>query len=236
MSHNINTYIGRQSAWHQLGTVTGKYLTWGEILAHGGLDFQVFKSQLQDGLGRKVPAYGTFRWNNADRAVGNKDAATFLGVVGEDYKVIPHSTGFELMDAIMRTSDGAHYETAGVLGTGSVVWGLADVGLTIKVGDDKQIPYLFFGTSHDGSYSWFVKMCNTRVVCNNTFDIAIGERVSSMFRVRHTKNANSKIQDAHKALSAFSDEVKTVEQKLQFLATRRMTRESMQSIFNRLFP
>src|SRR5580692_7675953 len=123
MSHNINTYIGRTSAWHQLGTVTGHYMTWQEILQHGGLDFDVFKSQLHDGLGRKVPAWGTFRWNQSDKLAGIKDAATFLGVVGEDYKVINHASGFELVDALMATNDGAHYETAGVLGNGEVVWG-----------------------------------------------------------------------------------------------------------------
>ncbi len=47
MAHNINTYIGRQAAWHALGTVTGTYMTWAEILAHGGLDFTVIKNQLE---------------------------------------------------------------------------------------------------------------------------------------------------------------------------------------------
>lgn len=38
MAHQINTYVGRQSAWHNLGTVTGHFMTWKEILANGGLD------------------------------------------------------------------------------------------------------------------------------------------------------------------------------------------------------
>ena len=66
MPANVHTYIGRQAAWHALGTVTGSYQTWADILAHGGLDFQVFKSQLHDGRGQLVRAWGTFRWNTAD--------------------------------------------------------------------------------------------------------------------------------------------------------------------------
>lgn len=31
MAHNINTYIGRQAAWHTLGTVTGQFMTWEQI-------------------------------------------------------------------------------------------------------------------------------------------------------------------------------------------------------------
>lgn len=236
MSANVQTYIGREAAWHALGTVTGKYQTWAEILAHGGLDFDVFKSQLHDGLGRPVEAWGTFRWNVADKALRNKDAAVFLGAVGGDYKVIPHATGFELVDSLMNTTDGAHYETAGALGNGAVVWGLADLGLTISVGEDKQNGYLLFATSHDGSYSCLFRTCLTRVVCQNTLNAALSEKTRSMFRVRHTKNAMTRIQDAHKTLAAFAADLGTIEEKLRFLATRRLTRQSFTTVMDRLFP
>jgi hypothetical protein len=65
--HNINTYIGRQAAWHKLGTVTERYMTTDELLANKGFQYMVFKSQLHDGLGRPVDAWGTFRWNIADK-------------------------------------------------------------------------------------------------------------------------------------------------------------------------
>ena len=76
--HDINTYIGRKAAWHALGTVTNKYQTTEELLADEGFQYIVFKSQLHDGLGRPVEAWGTFRWNKRDKAAGNKAAATFL--------------------------------------------------------------------------------------------------------------------------------------------------------------
>jgi phage/plasmid-like protein (TIGR03299 family) len=236
MAHNINTYIGRQSAWHALGTVTGKYQTWSEILAHGGLDFDVFKSQLRDGLGRPVEAYGTFRWNRADRMAGNKDAASFLGAVGKDYTVMPHSSGFGIVDALMGATDGAHYETAGVLGNGEVVWGLADLGLRINIGADETIPYLMFTTSHDGSYSYQFRLCHTRVVCQNTLNAALGERARASLKIRHTKSAMARVQDARATLESIGADVRTMEEKLKFLASRRMTRETVATIFDRLFP
>lgn len=122
MSHNINTYIGRQAAWHTLGTVTGKYMTTDELLRDPGFQYVVFKSQLRDGLGRPVDAYGTFRWNHVDKIAGRKEAATFLGTVGKDYAVMQHDEGFKSIDAVMNTVNGAHYETAGVLGNGERVW------------------------------------------------------------------------------------------------------------------
>lgn len=105
MAHNINTYIGRQAAWHKLGTVTGKYQTTDELLSDPGFQFTVFKSQLRDGLGRPVDAWGTFRWDLKDKLAGNKDAAIFLNAVGEDYAVMQHDEGFKSVDTLIQSSD-----------------------------------------------------------------------------------------------------------------------------------
>ena len=236
MPANVQTYIGREAAWHHLGTVTGKYSTWADILAHGGLDFDVFKSQLRDGRGELVPAWATFRWDQKDREARDHMKAQFLGVVGEDYKVINHKQGFEMIDALMQTTDGAHYETAGVLGSGEVVWGLADLGLRIHVGEDETVPYLLFATSHDGSVSYQFRGTHTRVVCQNTLSIALGEKARASFRIKHTKNAQGRIIDAHEALRAFDGETRGVEDKLRFLATRKMTREAFTTLMDKLFP
>lgn len=236
MAHNINTYIGRNAAWHNLGTVTNKYQTTDELLADPGFQYVVFKSQLHDGLGRLVNAWGTFRWDFKDKLAGNKDAAQFLGTVGEDYAVMQHEEGFKTIDALMKTADGAHYETAGVLGAGEKVWALADLGLTAKVGDDVQQGYLLFSTGHDGSMSHSYRLCMTRVVCQNTLNAAISEKTRAKLSIRHTKNALSRLGDTREALTAMSDDVVRIEDKLNFLAARKMTRESVTSIMDRLFP
>ena len=236
MAHNINTYVGRQAAWHALGTVTGKYQTTDELLNDAGFQFVVFKSQLRDGLGRPVDAYGTFRWNLADKVAGRKDAATFLGTVGKDYSVLQHDEGFKSIDALMKTADGAHYETAGVLGNGERVWALADLGLAAKVGDDVQKGYLLFSTGHDGSLAHSYRLCMTRVVCQNTLSAALGEKTKASLTIRHTKNANSRLIDARSALDSMSADVQRVEDKLNFLAGRKLTREALTSVLDRLFP
>src|SRR4051794_26188064 len=100
MAHQINTYVGREAAWHKLGTVTGKYQTTDELLRDEGFQYVVFKSQLRDGLCRPVDAWGTFRWNLTDKLAGNKEAAEFLGAVGKDYAVIQHDEGFKSIDTL----------------------------------------------------------------------------------------------------------------------------------------
>ena len=242
MAHNLNvvngvaSYIGRQAAWHQLGTVTGKYQTTDELLSDPAFSFVVIKSQLHDGLGRPVDAWGTFRWNLEDKINRKVGATQFLGTVGKDYTVIQHDEGFKSLDAVMRTADGAHYETAGVLGNGERVWALADLGLTAKIGDDVQTGYLLFSTGHDGSMAHSYRLCFTRVVCANTLGAALGEKSKAALTIRHTKNANRRLTDARAALDAMGDDVKRVEDRLNFLAGRKLNRESVTSIFDRLFP
>lgn len=236
MSANIETYIGRESAWHGLGTVVGVFSTWAQILAHGGLDFHVFKSQLRDGLGRPVNAWGTFRWDLKDKAREDKAAARFLGAVGEDYQVIQHARGFEIVDALVQSADGAHYETAGVLGTGEVVWGLADLGLTTRVGDDEHKHYLLFHTGHTGNYATEWRDADTRVVCQNTLNAALSEKTRNKFRIRHTKSAPERIANAQEALQSYGQDVQTLAGKMNLLAGRRVVRESLDKIFDRLFP
>lgn len=225
MAHNINTYVGRASAWHQLGTVTGQFMTLGEIMTHGGMVYDVEKRQLEY-AGKPVEAWGTFRVDNG----------AFLGSVGEGYTVVNHVEGFRMLDSLVNAADGAHYETAGVLGRGEVVWGLIDLKQTVAVGDDVSKGYLLFTTSHNGSFAHQYRQTLTRVVCQNTLNIAIRAKTAAMFRVKHTKNAQSRIDDAHKALEAIAGETKTIEGKLRFLADRRVTRESLDSILGRLFP
>lgn len=236
MPANIQTYRGRIPAWHGLGTVTSVHETTEQLLADPGFQYVVFKSQLHDGLGRPVDAYGTFRWNLIDKVNGRKDAATFLGTVGKDYAVMQHDEGFKSIDALMQTADGAHYETAGVLGQGERVWALADLGLTAKVGDDVQNGYLLFSTGHDGSLAHSYRICMTRVVCQNTLSAALSEKSRASLTIRHTKNANNRLVDARTALASIGTDVKRVEDRLNFLANRKCNRESMTAIFDRLFP
>jgi phage/plasmid-like protein (TIGR03299 family) len=234
MAHNINTYIGRRSAWHELGTVTGKYQTTEELLADPGFRYHVFKEQLRDGYGRPVDAWATYRINHADQNDLRK--AEFLGSVGEDYAVVQHAEGFKTIDALMQTADGAHYETAGVLGNGETVWALADLGLTVNVRGDQQDGYVLFSTGHDGSMSHSYRLTMTRVVCQNTLNVALSGKTKAKLTVRHTKNAMSKIHAMGETLQSISADMRSVEDKLKFLASRKVTKDSMVSILDRLFP
>lgn len=228
-----DSYAGRQDAWHKLGEVEGEFQTWKEMLAKAKADFTVFKDQLSYN-GVKVPAFGTFRLDES--ANGDKSQGKFLGSVGEDYQVIQHTEGFELLDHLVNSIDGAHYETMGTLDYGRVVWGQVDPNLTITVGDDVQSVLLSFHTSHDGTKAFDVYESMLRHVCRNTLRAGSLKRLANSLRVKHTKNSAKKIEGLKTEIDEIKNVAMTMQERLNFLAGKKVTRESLDSIMKRLFP
>ena len=231
-----DTYAGRLDAWHMLGIVTGTFQTWREMVEAAKADFYVFKSQLQDGLGRPVDAWGTFRWDLADKAKGDKTASKFLGTVGSDYQVIQHTAGFDLLDALVGQIDGAHYETMGVLDFGRVVWGQVDTSVSIRVGDDVSNILLTFHTSHDGSRAFDIYETSLRVVCRNTLRAGSLNRLAATLRVRHTKSAPARIKGMQAEIQELNKTAMAMQDKLIALSERRVVKDTVKSLFERLFP
>lgn len=228
-----DTYAGRQDAWHNLGQVSGEFQTWREMLVAAKADFEVFKDQLEWG-GETVDAYGTFRLDAS--ANGDRKKARFLGSVGMDYQVIQHTEGFELLDHLVGSIDGAHYETMGTLDYGRVVWGQVDPNLTITVGDDVQSVLLSFHTSHDGTKAFDVYESMLRHVCRNTLRAGSLKRLANSLRVKHTKHSAKKIDGLKTEIDEIKSVAITMQEKLNFLANRKVTRESYTKIMDRLFP
>lgn len=231
MAHNLfenRGYIGREAAWHKLGIVTGKYMSWKEILHEGFLDFIVEKRQLSDTqTGSIVDAWGMFR----------TDSQEFLGTVGGDYTPIQHHEGFQTIDNLVGSIDGAHYETAGVLGKGEVVWGMASLNRAFEVvPGDVHKNYLLFSTSHDGSRAHEYRLTNTRVVCQNTLNVALSSGVRESLRVRHTKNADGRLTSVNNLIRDLNQQTTDVCAKMRELTKKATTRDTVETIFDRLFP
>jgi phage/plasmid-like protein (TIGR03299 family) len=244
----VDTFAGRQDAWHGLGVVTGEFQTWQQLLKAAKADFGVVKKQLGFG-GKMVAAWGTFRVDSElpkglteEAAIRVRNPAgdvrylSFLGPVGEDYQIIQHTEGFDMLDHLVGQINGAHYETMGTLDFGRVVWGQVDPELSIKVGDDETKIYLSFVTSHDGSKAFDIYETGVRMVCRNTVRLGALKKLAARLRVKHTKNAQTRIDNLKTEVDEIRDVAMTMQERLNFLAKRKVTRDSLDSIMERLFP
>lgn len=229
ISNRINrgqdSYAGRSDAWHKLGTVTGTFNSWKELLVAAKADFEVEKNQLEY-QGKQIGAWGTFR----------KDNGAFLGTVGGDYQVIQHTEGFGLLDELVGQVDGAHYETMGTLDFGKVVWGQVDPNLSIHVGDDESKIFLSFVTSHDGSKAFDIYETAVRQVCHNTVRAGQLKKLANTLRVKHTKHSAARIKNLTAEIQEIRTTAMSMQERLQFLVQKKVTKASLQTIMERLFP
>lgn len=224
-----NVMLAEKRAWHGIGTVVENAFSLSDVMEKcPDINFEVEKKRLSacfdDGY-RDIPAWGTFR----------KDNGEFLGTVGAGYKVIQVQYGFEFIDALLEAENGAHYESAGVLGKGEKYWISARIPMDFTIGEgDRHQTYLFFGSSHNGTLATIAKLILTRVVCENTLTIALRE-AGNILKIKHTKNANDKLEAAKKMLGSTAINVKRINEKLTALAERKLDRPSLNSILDRVF-
>jgi phage/plasmid-like protein (TIGR03299 family) len=124
-----------------------------------------------------------------------------------------------------------------VLGNGATIWCAvrvprADIAIN---GEDKSESYLVFTTAHDGSMAHTAVLSSVRVVCRNTLRQALSTN-TGILRIKHTKNANARFEDARRTIDGVVMDAKKLQIKLQTLARRRITRESLTAVMERLFP
>lgn len=221
MSHNINynnktgkyAFMSvKEKAWHGLGSIVEDYPTSSEALQHAGLDYHVEKRLLltvdteNNRIATNPDADEYFDEVQANILVPNyyatvrTDTDEVLGVVGKDYEVVQNVQAFEFFDSIVGGSGGILYETAGALGNGERIFITAKLPDYIRVGKDDLIgKYLFLTTSHDGSGSITAAFTPTRIVCNNTLNIAL-KNCSNVINIRHTLSAQEKLKEAHNVM------------------------------------
>lgn len=204
MSHSLyrNTmaYTGQQ-AWHKLGVQFDQEFTSAEAIAAARLDYPVLKEQLyrlRPDLGPKMleptEAYATINGHTQD----------VLGIVGDHYEVLQNREAFDFFDILLKES-GGKLQTAGAIGKGEKVWMLAKLPeVFYPLAGDGVEQFLLGTTSHDGTMKTEVRFTPIRVVCQNTFNIALqGNR--GVISIRHTQNMRQKLEMAAMVLLRYRD-------------------------------
>lgn len=209
MSHEIETFqdgtaaffSARKTPWHRLGTVTPNCLTAEDAMRVAQLDWTVEKHPIQ------VPVLdenGVTVVDAPDKfaTVRNHPKLGYqvLGAgFGSQYTPIQNIDNAEFLNALADVS-GARFETAGSLYGGKRVFVSMKMPKGIQVGGSDLVDtYLVATNSHDGSTAFTVAVTPVRVVCANT--LAFGLRQAKAHAtIRHTKNANQRIQQAREAL------------------------------------
>lgn len=199
----------REPAWHKLGNVFSQTVTdYAEMLKLSGLDYTVRQEEMATVSGLFVP--GQFAM-----VADIEGESRILGVTGARYEIVQNADAFSFLQSL---SDGARWETAGALGNGNKVFGSIaferETVLDPSGVSDTVKTYALVYNSHDGSTALGYGLTPTRVVCQNTLNVALGN-ISQSGKIRHTASAEDRMREraemfrhANVYFDAFDEEAK----------------------------
>jgi phage/plasmid-like protein (TIGR03299 family) len=171
-------------------------------------------------------------------AVIRDDTRAPLAVVTGAYAVIQFA---DVAKALVEAASGidAVFHTAGTLGPdGARGWMLAELPKVIRVkGDDSEIrPYLLGTVAHDGHSPVVLKNIATRVVCQNTLNVAMGEASKFSVAVRHTRYAEQLLASAVEGFKLLVQGYSEFEAMANHLALTRMSDKQFGKTIDDLLP
>lgn len=211
MSHEIDHSNGRANVaftgstpWHGLGVQMNDNQDLNAWRTAAGLDFIVKKAPIQFNVTGEDESVSDHPFPGMI-ATYREDTMAGLGVVGKHYKVVQPGEIIDFFKQFAAAGD-MKLDVAGSLKGGRRVWALARHDMEIKVaGEDVVRPYFLLATSYDGNTSTTGTFSNTRVVCNNTMQMAYQEikadgtkgYAQTGFSIPHIQHFDAEAAKAH---------------------------------------
>lgn len=175
MAHELQTmaYIGNEP-WHGLGNKLPANQPIEIWQREAGMDWEIEETDVLYSVSKGIGI--NLKPNYDNKVLYRSDNHEALSVVSKRYKKVQPKEVLEFYRDLT-VAGGFQLETAGVLKNGRKLWALAKTGQEIILsGGDKVKGYLLLATSCDGSMATTAQFTSIRVVCNNTLQLAVGER------------------------------------------------------------
>jgi phage/plasmid-like protein (TIGR03299 family) len=222
MSHNItasDTVISvRDAGWHGLAKVKADYVT-PEEARQEAFPWEPVTTPLY----RAVPVVGehgpetTYVEVKDVVGVERSDNGDFFGAVSKELGDTLEHTNNKALTEVAEAVEGiaagdVRVETAGSLKGGRKVWMLLRLNDPIEVIGDPHgatIPYFALQTNHDGGGSFRGQALFTRVICDNTAQMADleAQQRGTEFVFRHTSGIKDRIEEAKGAVAMWRKSV-----------------------------
>jgi phage/plasmid-like protein (TIGR03299 family) len=235
MSHELEMINGVASMaysgnvpWHGLGKKVLPDLTPEQMLYEAQLDWSV----------EKVPAFAVVNGENVSvgkSALVRSSDSKVLDVVGDDWNPVQNAEAFGFF-ADFVSEGNMEMHTAGSLKGGQMVWALAKVkDESFELfGKDRVDSYLLFSNPHQYGKSIGIRFTPTRVVCNNTLTLSLGQDAKNGVTVSHRTQFNAAAVKQTMGIASFK--MGQYKQQAEFIAGSRFTEDTKIEYLERLFP
>jgi len=185
--------------WHRMGTEVEHALTSADAVTAANMDWNVITSPVL----YRSPLTGVLQEVPNRVAVIREDTGEVFTLASDRYTPLPNRKAFEFFDSVVGAGQ-AIYHTAGTIKGGRKFWILAKLDGELKVtNDDVLHKYILLGSSHDASMPLSMMFTTVRVVCDNTFSLALHMNTNEnglRFTAKHTPNISQKAVSARNTL------------------------------------
>lgn len=194
-----------------------------------GLEWEPEYCPVYNEIGNEIEGYKGIRRN---------DNQFYLNIARDTYEMISNQETFEIVWSVMQ--QGAYLDTAGSVRDGRQVWALAHLDEPIVIPGDRSLsyPYLVMLTSHDGTAACKVLPTTIRVVCWNTFQMALrqGDSTGVQFSFRHTKRVKDRIAEAKKVIEGTKNFAERWKEDAEALITMKVSTAKAKQFVLEFFP
>jgi len=236
MAHQIRSNdhlaLADKGAWHGMGTVVKGAMNPFSALKIAGMEWEVLESDSLSGV------YGAGEKNefrvstDSGKLLVRSDDHSVLGIVGPDYQPFQNQAMAELAYALRSNADGTtEVETAGSIFGGRKVWMMLRAA-SVQFGgkDDESVPYLFLANSHDGSMALKAMPTAVRVVCSNTFHMALSSAKRGI-SFKHTLNLSNRVEELKRTIHLWQESIDKSSKTSRQMASKPMTRAQVQDLW-----
>jgi phage/plasmid-like protein (TIGR03299 family) len=232
LTKNDGLALATKGAWHGMGTVVSGTMNPFSALRIAGLEWEVEQSDAITGVFH-AGGESEFRVStDSAKVLVRSDDQSVLGVVGPDFQPFQNAQLAELAYGLRSAADGTvEVETAGSIRGGRRVWMLLR-GKSVEFGakGDETVPYLFIANGHDGSLALKAIPTGIRVVCSNTFHLALGARRNAM-SFRHTLNLNTRVEELAQCIKNWENTIEKGATVARTMAATPVTTAKVQALW-----
>jgi phage/plasmid-like protein (TIGR03299 family) len=232
LKKNDGLALADKGAWHGMGTVVKGAMNPFAALKIAGLEWEVEQSDTITGIFNPGEQDEYRVSTDTAKVLVRSDDKSVLGVVGPDYTPFQNENLAELAYALRTSAEGtAEVETAGSIRGGRRVWMLLR-GKSVEFGckGDETVPYLFLANGHDGSLALKAIPTGIRVVCSNTFHMALGARRNAM-SFRHTLNLHTRVEELARCIKNWENTIEAGATVARKMAATPVSVEKVQSLW-----
>lgn len=235
MTANVVNFVGREPAWHSIGTVIDRNLDLDPIaaLVLAGADYEVRTTKLvTEAFGTRID---TGRVAIVRAPTGFDPQPRVLGVATKNYRPIQN---VELMRLIAQVSDEHAWpvETVGVLGRGEKFFTTLQTGTVEIPGDTSPVSLFYFlASGHDGGTAVKIGVTPVRIVCQNTLILGLASATISA-AVAHVHDAAGELAFNVDTIARMQAASESVTAAMRLLAATPVPADRLEPIFDTAYP